>query len=224
VSEEQIEALLDADPTRRRRDRPRRCRERQLPRAHRRALRLRPDGLKIGVDCANGAYSEIAPRAFEQLGAEVTRSARADGTNINVAAARRTCARLQQTVTSIGSTSASRSTATATGCSPSTKRRAGRRRSDPRDPRAPPRRRPRRRDRDVEPRLHRLLESDGIRVVTTPVGDRYVLEALARDGGLLGGEQSGHIIYLRDHVTGTGSRGAASVRRDPRTDAREAPP
>ena len=52
--------------------------------------------------------------------------------------------------------------------------------------------------------LHRLAEEHGIRVVTTDVGDRYVLEALRREGGLLGGEQSGHIIYLRDHVTGDG--------------------
>jgi phosphoglucosamine mutase len=52
--------------------------------------------------------------------------------------------------------------------------------------------------------LHRLAEQHGIRVVTTDVGDRYVLEALRREGGLLGGEQSGHIIYLRDHVTGDG--------------------
>ena len=52
--------------------------------------------------------------------------------------------------------------------------------------------------------LHRLLDERGVRVVTTPVGDRYVLEALAEHGGLLGGEQSGHIIYLRDHVTGDG--------------------
>jgi phosphoglucosamine mutase len=40
--------------------------------------------------------------------------------------------------------------------------------------------------------------------VTTDVGDRYVLEALRREGGVLGGEQSGHIIYLRDHRTGDG--------------------
>jgi phosphoglucosamine mutase len=40
--------------------------------------------------------------------------------------------------------------------------------------------------------------------VTTNVGDRYVLEALQREGGLVGGEQSGHIICLRDHVTGDG--------------------
>jgi phosphoglucosamine mutase len=48
------------------------------------------------------------------------------------------------------------------------------------------------------------MEERGIRVVTTDVGDRYVLEALRREGGVLGGEQSGHIIYLEDHVTGDG--------------------
>jgi len=52
--------------------------------------------------------------------------------------------------------------------------------------------------------FHRFAEDRGIRLVTTDVGDRYVLEALRREGGLLGGEQSGHIIYLKDHVTGDG--------------------
>ena len=52
--------------------------------------------------------------------------------------------------------------------------------------------------------FHRLMAERGIRVVTTDVGDRYVLEALKREGGVLGGEQSGHIIYLKDHVTGDG--------------------
>jgi phosphoglucosamine mutase len=52
--------------------------------------------------------------------------------------------------------------------------------------------------------FHRLLDERGVRVVTTDVGDRYVLEALRREGGILGGEQSGHVIYLRDHVTGDG--------------------
>ena len=52
--------------------------------------------------------------------------------------------------------------------------------------------------------LHRLMAEHGIRVVTTDVGDRYVLEALAREGAVLGGEQSGHIICLDGHVTGDG--------------------
>jgi phosphoglucosamine mutase len=52
--------------------------------------------------------------------------------------------------------------------------------------------------------FHRLAAERGVRVLTTDVGDRYVLEALYRVGGLLGGEQSGHLVYLRDHVTGDG--------------------
>src|SRR5207237_736799 len=52
--------------------------------------------------------------------------------------------------------------------------------------------------------FHRFAAERGIRVVTTDVGDRYVLEALREHGAVLGGEQSGHIIYLRDHVTGDG--------------------
>ncbi len=52
--------------------------------------------------------------------------------------------------------------------------------------------------------FHRLMAERGVRVVTADVGDRYVLEALRREGGVLGGEQSGHVIYLNGHVTGDG--------------------
>ena len=53
-------------------------------------------------------------------------------------------------------------------------------------------------------RSHRLAAEHGVRVVTTDVGDRYVLEALRRQNGVLGGEQSGHLIWLDGHVTGDG--------------------
>jgi phosphoglucosamine mutase len=52
--------------------------------------------------------------------------------------------------------------------------------------------------------FHALMRRSGVRVVTTDVGDRYVLEALRREGGVLGGEQSGHVLYLDGHVTGDG--------------------
>jgi phosphoglucosamine mutase len=52
--------------------------------------------------------------------------------------------------------------------------------------------------------FHRLMEERGIRVVTTDVGDRYVLEALRQEGAVLGGEQSGHVLWLDGHVTGDG--------------------
>jgi phosphoglucosamine mutase len=50
----------------------------------------------------------------------------------------------------------------------------------------------------------RAMEERGIIVKETPVGDRYVLAALDKDGLALGGEQSGHIIFRRLATTGDG--------------------
>jgi phosphoglucosamine mutase len=48
--------------------------------------------------------------------------------------------------------------------------------------------------------LEQALAADGIALVRTPVGDKYVLEEMLRSGAALGGEQSGHIIF-RDYAT-----------------------
>ena len=52
--------------------------------------------------------------------------------------------------------------------------------------------------------LSLAMEERGIRVVQTAVGDRYVLEAMNRDGYSLGGEQSGHVIMNEHSTTGDG--------------------
>jgi phosphoglucosamine mutase len=44
----------------------------------------------------------------------------------------------------------------------------------------------------------------GIEIRETRVGDRYVLEEMLRSGAVLGGEQSGHVIFLREATTGDG--------------------
>ncbi|WP_302794742.1 phosphoglucosamine mutase [Cloacibacillus evryensis] len=52
--------------------------------------------------------------------------------------------------------------------------------------------------------LEDLLAEDGIKVFRCPVGDRYVLDTMRREGGRIGGEQSGHIIALEYANTGDG--------------------
>jgi len=163
-------------------------------------------GLRVVVDCANGAYSGIAPKAFEQLGAEVTAiGSEPDGTNINQGCGATDLGALQHSVTSAGAD---------LGIAfdgDGDRMLAVDGRGEIVDG-----------DQilailmlDLEVELvavtvmtnlgfHRLAEEHGVRVLTTDVGDRYVLEALRREGGLLGGEQSGHIIYLKDQVTGDG--------------------
>ena len=162
--------------------------------------------LKIVVDCANGAYSGTAPKAFSRLGAEVSVIGDdPDGTNINVGCGATDLALLSRTVRE---RSADLGVAfDGDGDRMLAVDAAGEAVDG---------------DQivailalhlDVELvavtqmsnlGLHRLLADNGIRVVTTAVGDRYVLEALRAEGGVLGGEQSGHVIYLRDHVTGDG--------------------
>jgi phosphoglucosamine mutase len=163
-------------------------------------------GLRIGVDCANGAYAGLAPQAFTQLGADVTAIGNEpDGTNINVGCGATDLRALHETVTAHGldlgvafDGDGDRMLAVdANGDVVDGDQIVAVLALD----------------RDVELvavtvmanlGLHRLMAEHDIRVVTTNVGDRYVLEALRREGGLLGGEQSGHLIWLDGHVTGDG--------------------
>ena len=164
------------------------------------------NGLRIVVDCANGAYSGLAANAFTRCGADVHAIGDApDGTNINVGCGATDLGCSSRPCATAVTTSGSHSTATVTACLPST--RSGEAVDG---------------DQiiailalDLEVDkvavtvmtnlgFHALMRERGIEVLTTSVGDRYVLEALQESGAVLGGEQSGHVIYLRDHVTGDG--------------------
>ena len=165
-------------------------------------------GLRIGVDCANGAFSSLAPRAFAELGAEVHAiGIEPDGSNINVGCGATDLGALQELVDERGvSTSESRSTATATACSPSTSaaRRSTATRSSPSS-------------RSASASIvvavtvmtnlgfHRLMAEHGVKR-RDHAGRRPLRRSrrCEREGGLLGGEQSGHVIWLGDHVTGDG--------------------
>ena len=59
--------------------------------------------------------------------------------------------------------------------------------------------------------LERALTRMGMTLVRTQVGDRYVLEEMVRRGAVLGGEQSGHVIFLEQATTGDGMITALSV-------------
>ncbi len=59
--------------------------------------------------------------------------------------------------------------------------------------------------------LERALAADGITMARTNVGDRYVLEEMLKSGNTLGGEQSGHIIFLDDSPAGDGLLTAVKV-------------
>jgi len=52
--------------------------------------------------------------------------------------------------------------------------------------------------------LEKALAAEGIRMVRTPVGDKYVLEEMVRLDATLGGEQSGHVIFREYATTGDG--------------------
>src|SRR5581483_437457 len=207
AAEEEIEALLDEPPS----DERGRVEETEEPAGFYidhiiEKFGTDLDGFRIAVDCANGAYSAIAPTVFEQLGADVRALFdEPDGSNINVGCGATDTAALQREVV------AGRFDLGIAFDGDGDRMLAVDERGQLVDG-----------DQIVavlalhlgvdvvavtqmtNHGFHSLMRESGIRVVTTDVGDRYVLDALWRENGVLGGEQSGHIIYLRDHVSGDG--------------------
>lgn len=176
---------------------------------------LVPDGLrgvKVVLDCANGAASEVAPAAFRRLGAQVAViNDRPDGLNINAGCGSLHPAGLQEAVLRERATAglafdgdadrviavdekggvvdgdqimavaaeylSARGALTHDTVVATVMSNLG---------------------------LERALARRGIRLVRTRVGDRHVLEEMLRGGYTLGGEQSGHIIFLDRSTTGDG--------------------
>jgi len=172
----------------------------------------RLDGLHLVVDCANGAASAVAPEVYRGAGAQVTTIAAApDGLNINDGVGSTHLDELVAAVRASGADlgiahdgDADRCLAVdATGtvvdgdqllaiCALAL-RESGALRNDVVVA-------------TVMSNLgfHHAMREAGIEVLTTAVGDRYVLEALRAKDLSLGGEQSGHIVFSDCATTGDG--------------------
>jgi phosphoglucosamine mutase len=176
-------------------------------------------GRTVALDCAHGATYRVAPRVFRRLGARVlTLGARPDGTNINAGCGALYPERLQKKVQASGAsigfafdgdgdrlisvdhTGAIRDGDYALAI-------AGRHLAA----------RQRLKQNLVVTTvmanlgLDQALEAGGIRVVKTQVGDRYVLEEMQKLGANLGGEQSGHLLFLDHSPTGDGILSALAL-------------
>ena len=166
------------------------------------------EGLTVVLDCANGAAFEVGPAAFERLGATVVAiHAEPDGLNINEACGSTHLGDLQAEVVLRGADVGFAFDGDADRCLAVdadgqvvdgdqilavlalAAREAGSLASDT----------------VVATVMSNLgfvqaMEREGVTVLQTAVGDRYVLEAMRSGGFSLGGEQSGHVI-MSDHAT-----------------------
>jgi phosphoglucosamine mutase len=188
--------------------------------AHLLAAVPRPlDGLRVVVDCAHGAASRVAPEAYRRAGASVMAiAAEPDGVNINDGVGSTHIETLAKHVVAERADLGIAHDGDADRClavdadgqvvdgdqilalSAVSLRTAGRLRDD-----------------TIVATvmsnlgLHHAMRGAGISVVTTAVGDRYVLEELRARELSLGGEQSGHVIFTDAATTGDGLLTALNV-------------
>jgi phosphoglucosamine mutase len=170
------------------------------------------DGLKIVVDCAHGATYRIAPEIFTELGAEVIpMGIRPNGRNIN----HKCGATATETMTTLVKRHGADLGVAFDGdgdrvimvdhrgetvdgdhimgiCAQDMLERGTLRRKTVVGTVM------------TNLGLELALKDRGIRLLRTPVGDRYVVEAMLKGGYNLGGEQSGHMVFLNYTTTGDG--------------------
>ncbi|WP_026404081.1 phosphoglucosamine mutase [Actinomadura rifamycini] len=170
------------------------------------------DGLRVVVDCANGASCDVAPEALRRAGAEVfTIGTAPDGLNINAGCGSTHLDALRAAVREHGADAGIANDGDADRCLAVTAagevvdgdqimailalemRESGALTADT----------------VVATVMSNLgfktaMREAGITVVETAVGDRYVLEAMKAGGFVFGGEQSGHVIMLDHATTGDG--------------------
>jgi phosphoglucosamine mutase len=175
-------------------------------------MNSRLDGMRIVADCGNGAAYRLAPRLFARLGADIeTINASPDGRNINLKCGALHVEALQEAVLARGAgfgVAFDGDADRAIFVSENGKvvdgdgvlltaglalKAAGKLNGD-----------------TVVSTvmsnlgLERALAASGIRMTRTPVGDKYVLEEMVRLDAVLGGEQSGHVIFRDFATTGDG--------------------
>jgi phosphoglucosamine mutase len=170
------------------------------------------EGLRLGIDCANGSASDIAPDLFRSLGAQVTVLFDApNGTNINDGSGSTHPERLAETVAAAGleigfalDGDADRLIAVdergalvdgdaVMGICALARLAEGTLRNSVLVATVM-----------SNGGLERAVRAAGGTMIRTPVGDRHVFEAMEREDAVLGGEQSGHVIFRDRSTTGDG--------------------
>jgi phosphoglucosamine mutase len=175
--------------------------------------------LRVVLDCANGAASELAPSLFRSLGAEVIAiHDRPDGRNINAGCGALHPENMQKKVVDVGAHlgvafdgDADRAIfSTAAGNLVNgdgillVLARYFQSHGALKGPAVVG-------TTMANLGLERALAKEALKLARVPVGDRYVLEEMIRSGANLGGEQSGHIILLDDSTTGDGMLTALKI-------------